>query len=247
MNKIEPPIRAIIFDLGDTLMVPIGSWPNVFQAGAVALESWLCENSYLPQNSQFHALFLNSLQLYYSNRESSRRELGTFEMLRSLLSRTALVSVPDAHVKKALDEFYKITRKNWQADPLALPTLKRLQEAGFELGMISNAGNRDDVQKLVKKFGFSPYLRFIITSYDVGYRKPDPRIFAAVDSRWQIAARQTLMVGDRTDTDILGGKAAGMRTAWINRHQAKNKLARAHPDLEISSLDELIRLAPPSS
>ena len=48
-----------------------------------------------------------------------------------------------------------------------------------------------------------------------------------------------LFVGDRADIDVMGARAVGMPTAWINRDAAGLPDDVQPPDFEIRDLDEL--------
>ena len=220
-------------------MVPRGSWPEVFQAAAIALEDSLYQMGALPEGSEFNALYLHTLNHYYSNRESSHRETGTLPMLANLLAKVALRPMQPEEVEQALDAFYTITRQNWQMDPSTPVVLKAIYASGLRIGMASNAGNEVDVLKLLDGFGIRPYFDYVTTSFACGYRKPHTAIFESAASHWDIPPRQLLMVGDRADTDVLGGKTAGMRTAWLNRYNRRNNTPGAIPDVELRTLADL--------
>ncbi|MDG0790535.1 HAD-IIA family hydrolase [Cohnella ginsengisoli] len=75
--------------------------------------------------------------------------------------------------------------------------------------------------------------------------KPEPYMFRYALSLCEVSASQAIMVGDNYDTDIRGGKGAGVRTVWLNgstkpdamndRHaadrQAADIVVRHLPDL----------------
>jgi putative hydrolase of the HAD superfamily len=64
------------------------------------------------------------------------------------------------------------------------------------------------------------YFSHVIISEEVAYRKPDPAIFQTATQRVGVRPTDGLMIGDDPITDVVGAQAAGMRTAWINRHLA---------------------------
>jgi 4-nitrophenyl phosphatase len=45
--------------------------------------------------------------------------------------------------------------------------------------------------------------------------KPEPHLYRLALERLQVSAEQSLAVGDRLETDILGGRRAGMKTALV--------------------------------
>ena len=48
-----------------------------------------------------------------------------------------------------------------------------------------------------------------------------------------------LYVGDDPQADVLGARAAGLRTAWVNRHGADWPGLGPRADLEITGLHDL--------
>lgn len=237
----NPKVRGVIFDLGDTLMVPIGSWGNVFLKAGSSLQEYLCVNKILSPNTDFKSDFLERLNQYYILREKTYQETTTAELLRELLKNYHSQPIDETMLVKGLDTFYQVTRQNWRLDPAAIPTLKAIEDLGYKIGMISNAGNEDDVLKLIENFGLSSYFSFIITSASVGFRKPHPQIFQAISSFWDLAPSEILMVGDRIDTDVLGASTFGMRTVWLNRNRKTNPHIELSPDIETDELADILK------
>lgn len=56
--------------------------------------------------------------------------------------------------------------------------------------------------------------------------KPEPAMFAAALAMLGVTAAQTLMIGDRLDTDILGAQRAGIATAFVGT--GVNSMSEAH-------------------
>jgi HAD superfamily hydrolase (TIGR01450 family) len=74
--------------------------------------------------------------------------------------------------------------------------------------------------------------------------KPHPPLYEAAVRRLGTDARETVAIGDRLDTDIAGGAAAGLDTAWVltGVHRPTDLLRHAEvsaPTWVVSRLDEL--------
>lgn len=75
--------------------------------------------------------------------------------------------------------------------------------------------------------------------------KPDQRIFdeairrCAGDSPKNRAG--CWMVGDAPIPDIFGGRAAGLRTIWLDRGRSRNTDDGAHPDRTVESLVDAVQ------
>jgi len=77
--------------------------------------------------------------------------------------------------------------------------------------------------------------------------KPYPTLFRVALERLEASPEETLVVGDRLDTDILGGQQVGMRTALVmSGVTSEDELKRwsPPPDLIAPSLAHLLGLKP---
>ncbi len=95
--------------------------------------------------------------------------------------------------------------------------LCRLQ-ARYGLALISNGGGPLQRAKLhradVARF-FPP--EHVFLSGEVGFDKPDGRIFEAALHALGKRPEQVLYVGDHPANDVAGAAAVGMRTCWVSR------------------------------
>jgi putative hydrolase of the HAD superfamily len=86
--------------------------------------------------------------------------------------------------------------------------------------------------------GLHEHFRFSVSAGEIGVAKPDAGIFNHACERLGIAPEYVLHVGDDPLADVAGARAAGLRTAWINRKSVQWTEATA-PDLEVIDLDAL--------
>jgi len=212
-------IRAVIFDLGNTLMYPVASdlWPEVIQRGNQALMDYLCERNILTDCNTFMLEFNQRLHQYYDERDKLMIETSTFLVLKELLAEKGYENVSDAVIRDSLDVHYAVTQKNWQLEEDAIDCLNTLRQQNYSLGLVSNAGDHRDVLQLVEKFDLSPYFEFILTSAGCGYRKPHPRIFQLALEKLNAKPEEVAMVGDTLNADIVGANQAGLYSIWITR------------------------------
>lgn len=62
----------------------------------------------------------------------------------------------------------------------------------------------------------TPYFSDIVISEEAGAAKPDPRIFYSVLAKHGITARDVLLIGDSTSSDMPAAHNAGMDFCWYN-------------------------------
>ncbi|MGB7874004.1 MAG: HAD family hydrolase [Anaerolineales bacterium] len=238
-------IRAVIFDLGNTLMYPVASdlWPEVIKRGNQALIEYLCNLDILTDCDDFLLEFNQRLHQYYDERDEQMIETSTFLVLKELLAEKGHSDVSDTVIRDSLDAHYAVTQKNWQLEEDTITCLSTLQERNYKLGLLSNAGDHRDVIQLVEKFGLESYFEFILTSAGCGYRKPHQKIFQLALEKANAKAEEVAMVGDTLNADILGANQIGMYSIWITRRvdvPPDGELpVQPQPQATINSLGEL--------
>jgi putative hydrolase of the HAD superfamily len=232
------PFRHVLFDLGGTLMHARQDWAPVFLEGDAALTKKLAK-----YNIELdHATFRSRIHEYYAQRDKDFHETTYHFVLRELLTELGYADVDESILRSALDALYDVTQANWQMENDTLDTLRLLKSNHYHLGILSNAGDDKDVQELVEGFGIRSYFDFVLTSAACFYRKPHPRAFEIALAHWNIAAEESVMVGDSLQADIQGAQQLGMKTIWITRRaQFKNDdMQRFKPDFSLRKLAELL-------
>jgi len=123
--------------------------------------------------------------------------------------------------------------------PDALEVLTALKPQ-YRLGVISNTvGSGDaDLSEVLEKAGIRSLIDALVTSRDFGRAKPDPAIYAEGARRLGVSLAQTLMVGDRLDTDVAGALNAGIPGVWL-RHPGAIAIPGIAPTHVIERLAEL--------
>jgi HAD superfamily hydrolase (TIGR01509 family) len=132
--------------------------------------------------------------------------------------------------------------------PGARETLAVLQARGYRLGLASNTpwGTPDYLWTgQLARFGLADFFEVACFSSDVGFRKPDPRIFRTALRTLGVPADRAVFVGDEPEADIGGARGAGLGCVWVDRHHRPPPDPPA--DLMISRLDDLQRHLPGAS
>ncbi|WP_152617936.1 HAD family hydrolase [Phaeacidiphilus oryzae] len=88
----------------------------------------------------------------------------------------------------------------WQPYRDAESTLRGLRERGLRTAVVSNIGW--DLRPVLEFHGLARYVDAWVLSYELGVKKPDPRIFGAACEELGLPPASVLMVGDdrRADT-----------------------------------------------
>lgn len=234
-------LRAVIFDLGGTLMYERAGWDTITAKADEALTNYLREQGMELNLSTFPREFRKRLDKYFRNREKDLLETTYSFVLRDVLEDKGYSDVSDGIIREALDRLFAITQTNWALEGDTLQTLKKLETDGYRMGLISNAGDDQDVQQLARRFGIAQYFDFILTSAACSYRKPHRRIFELALSNWYFLPSEAVMVGDNLDADVRGAQSVGLYAIWISRRagpKTEDQLL-IQPEASISTLYEL--------
>ena len=127
--------------------------------------------------------------------------------------------------------------------PDAHNTLAALRDKGYRLGIIAN--QKLGTAERLASWGLRQYFDVIAASAELGYAKPDKKIFEKAFELAGCIAEESVMVGDRLDNDIIPAKAIGMKTVWVKNGLAQYQgavLGKGVADYQIGSLAELLRI-----
>jgi len=217
------------------------SWETITVQADEALTNYLREQGMELNLSTFPREFRKRLGQYFRKREKDLLETTYSFVLRDLLTDKGYGDVEETVLRSALDRLFAITQTNWVLEEDTLPTLQKLEADGYRLGLVSNAGDDQDVQQLARRFDISQYFDFLLTSAACSYRKPHPRIFELALSNWYFLPSEAVMVGDNLDADIRGAKSAGLYAVWISRRAGRQNgdPLPVQPDASLSTLHEL--------
>jgi HAD superfamily hydrolase (TIGR01509 family) len=222
-------VRAVAFDLDNTL------WdvePVLARAEARLLE-WL--HRHCPRIPE---------QVSLADMRAAREELACAEphkahdvtyLRLSGLERHARECGYGEDIAARAFEVFLAARCEVEILPDVRPGLARLQRA-FTLASLSN-GNAD-----LGRIGLDSAFAVSLNARQIGAGKPDPRCFARLASELELATRNIVYVGDDPWLDVAAARAAGCRSAWMNRRGAHWPRDLAPADLSVRDCSELAAL-----
>ncbi|KAL0408684.1 UNVERIFIED_CONTAM: Glyceraldehyde 3-phosphate phosphatase [Sesamum radiatum] len=103
----------------------------------------------------------------------------------------------------------------WHLPEGAYETILCLKDSGVKLAVVSNFDSR--LRKLLKDLNVLDLFDAVIISSEVGYEKPDGRIFRAALDQISVEASKAVHVGDDTKADKAGAHAVGI-DCWLALH-----------------------------
>ena len=175
-------------------------------------------------------------QLEYSFRLTA---MGRYEDFRWVTARALAfvlssigVSLADGQLQRLI-ELYDHLRPF----PDAVPALRALADAGYELAVLSN-GSPDMIRNCLDNSGLGEFFGQRISVDEVAIFKPSPVVYRHAAERLAVPIGRIRLVTCNA-FDSVGASAAGMRTAWVNRSAAPFDTIGRPPDLTVPALDRL--------
>lgn len=106
----------------------------------------------------------------------------------------------------------------------------------YELYIASNGMTSVQIKRL-EKANIDKYFKKVYVSELIQYNKPDERFFNYIfNDLNDYEKKNYVIIGDRLDSDILGGKISGIKAIYLNRDNTKGDIK---PDYEIKSFKEI--------
>lgn len=113
----------------------------------------------------------------------------------------------------------------------------------FKVGIITNGSTQRQKAKIFNT-NLNRYFETIIISEEVGFSKPDKRIFELALNKLNAQPENTLFVGDDLEKDIAGPQNVNIKGVWFNPQKIKNT-TQIQPYAEINTLDSLLSYVTP--
>lgn len=202
--------KNLFIDLDDTL------W--AFSENA---EDTFCElydsynyQRYFDSFEQFYALYKKrnaELWIEYANGIITKEELNEERFAYPLKA----AGIDDEVLAKTFsEEFFSIIPTKSKLMPHAKEALDYLSSK-YRLFILSN-GFRELQFRKMHSAGIYDYFRRVILSEDIYVHKPCPEIFHFALSATQSELKESLMIGDSWEADVVGAKGAGMHQMYYN-------------------------------
>ncbi|MBN1357795.1 HAD family hydrolase [Candidatus Bathyarchaeota archaeon] len=231
------PIKAVLFDMFDTLML-IEKNHAFYSPSLKGAHSFLVKNGVNVEFRVFRDAYIKARDALYVKANPKLEEPHFNCRISNALESLGYVDVESKIVAGATNEFCEGFMEYVRIDDDAKSALEKLH-GKYKLGIVSNFAIPECVEKLLKKHGLDKFFDVVLVSGAVNKRKPSPEIFQKALKELGVSAENTVFVGDTVDADVVGAKAAGMKTIFIER-RIQEEAEQACPNQTIKSLSELL-------
>lgn len=225
-------IRAVIFDLGNTL-VKLDWMPEVIYQKVLAslgISRSVEEMKEAISRTEEEFGKSNYRSMYGKVSYTEYWEKWDSQVLRNLG-----IAEDGRLAKEVMERWFD------QVDCVTYPdtkeTLARLKLMGLRLGLIST-GYEEDITAIFKKANLEKsFFDIIVGANTTKKEKPHPDVFKYALRKLGVKPEETLFVGDHVDNDYKGARAVGIYALLIQR---KNRSLDNKSDIKrISSLEEI--------
>ena len=205
--------RAVFFDVGETLVHPFPSFPELFAEVLDREGHHVLPDDVLQASRAVTHRFSQASrdgELWTTSPDRSRAFWGSvYELMLEALALPAGNGLRDRLYAAFTD------RANYALFDDVRPTLDQLISDGYQLGIISNFESW--LEDLLADLGLREVFDVTVISGIEGMEKPDPRIFRLALERAGIEANDAVYVGDNPEFDVDPPAALGMFPVLIDR------------------------------
>jgi len=148
------------------------------------------------------------------------------------------VDAPDL-AEKIGDRYHALRDAGIQPFADAVATVRWLRDRGCRLALLTN-GSSDAQRSKVTRFGLAGLFDTILIEGELGFGKPDPRVYARALDELDVSPADAWMVGDNLEWDVAQPQRQGILGIWIDVRGAGLPSARGvRPDRIIRRLSDL--------
>jgi putative hydrolase of the HAD superfamily len=238
-------IRAVVFDANGTLVriLTEDGMDQIFRAAA----HFLTYQGIDLHRHQVRDLYFRIMKEQQTDSPQEHPEFDAVGVWRSIIEghRTDFTrSLPAQKLEQMplfLAEMSRgIARRRLGLYPHVREVLDVLRER-YPLALVTDAQSAYSRGEL-HHVGLLDYFDPIIVSGDHGYRKPDRRLFQFALDGMEVAAENTLYVGNDMHRDIFGARRVGMKTVLFDSDQGTKVHLDCVPDYTITDFRELLEI-----
>jgi len=246
------PVKAVLFDLFDTLVIIEGG-ETFYEPSLRKLHEFLANNGITTSFNDFSRVYFEVRdKLYEESNKSLEEPHFNVRISRTLKRLGHNLEAHDPVVTGATNVFADEFTRYVRLDDDAIEVLEKLH-GKYKLGIVSNFAIPEAVWTLLDRFNIKKFFNVIIISGEINKRKPSPIIFEKALKDLNIKASDAAFVGDTPRLDVKGARNAGIKSILIHRKRSATDRptmiwsppednSNLQPDMIVKSLRELLTI-----
>jgi HAD superfamily hydrolase (TIGR01509 family) len=227
-------LKGILFDYGHTL-VWFPKYEEAHVTAAKNVRRVLCDLGVTVEVSRVRAL----IESYVPRPDGT--SVSVEEEAKGILVSAGVESFDQRDLRRIIDAEWKPYIENVRLRKGVREFLAYSKERGLKLGIVANIWSGGMIPVL-KKLGIEDFFDTRVASMDVGFAKPDPRIFRLATGNLQLASEQVVMVGDNPKADIRGAHDLGMGTIRLIRGPNRAQPDCVEVDFKVNDFSILVSI-----
>jgi FMN phosphatase YigB (HAD superfamily) len=165
--------------------------------------------------NQFLEAYSDAHEKYRLVRYGELVEVTNAIWISEALNKLGFKTTPeDECVRIAVNVFFKDYVNSLELRPCTKQVLEQVS-ANYIMGLISNFTYAPVIYYGLRKLDIAQFFNAILVSEEVGWRKPNRKIFEEALKRLKLSASETVYIGDSPLEDIAGAKSVGMKTIFV--------------------------------
>lgn len=231
-------IKAIFFDVDDTMYDHLTPFKH-------AIEHFVSNPENFPYEEAYHRMryYSDKLSVQYGGADEMAKQ-GIDKKMQAERFQLSLAEF-NIHISTEtaaeVQARYLATQFNISVFPELDNEIKKLQQKGFIVGLLTN-GAESHQRKKINALGLNKILEneLIYISGAFGIDKPDPAIFNHIAQALKLDGKQCLYVGDSWRNDVVGATRANWNIVWFNHRKQSMPPDSIQKVKEINSVEQLL-------
>jgi len=233
-------INALLFDLGGTLLTRDIENRLVDEEALKSLAEYLASKGCTVSEEDLLWRYWTHYRMINDLRERFLIEIPMRVWLGSLISKLCNLHMIDEALNTVEATIVDARVESAILFPDTVNVLEVLRDS-YRLGVVTNTSSEKVTKKILRRLDLNRYFECIVTSAELGVRKPYPGIFLYALREMRLRADETVFIGDSFKHDIIGSRQANMRNCLVCHEETEASDGLPAPDLAAKSLSELLR------
>jgi len=231
--------KAILFDLDDTIVS--------FYSATIKAWEFCCEEFVTKEVVDFDSSTLlqkidDTKTWYWSDAERHKAGRDNMKMARRQVVQGAFETLDYYDVEsmhKLADSYNDLQDELLCLFEGAYEALNTLKDLNMRMAIITNGNSLQQRGKL-ERFKLNHFFEMVLVDTEVGFSKPDKRIFELALQKLSLQADEVWMVGDNLVWDIQGAGQLGIYSVWNDfKQEGLPENSSIVPNKIIYSISEL--------
>jgi putative hydrolase of the HAD superfamily len=186
----------------------------------------------------FHKLYLGHNEVLWDRYRKGKIKVDELRWKRMALSLLEFKNGDEGLAHKMADKFLEILPTKQALFPHTIDVLSYLKNKQYQLHLITNGFEKTQHHKM-KTAGIDIFFNEVITSEGSNSLKPHPEIFEYALLRTAAEKKNSIMIGDTPEVDILGAREAGIDQVYVNHTGNKEPVEATFTVYSLKELEEI--------